>query len=158
MRRFWLTLALVLMAIPALPQAQRGRPVPVLAARGDLAAVRGKTARLLLRVTLPKGLHVQSNKPRDPNLIPTVLTVGPLKGFTIASVTYPKPVDFKQAGLPQPLAVYDNVFEIVVTLRVGAQATKGAVTLPAELRYQACNESICFAPAKATTAWSLKIT
>ena len=31
--------------------------------------------RAALRVVLPEGLHTQSNKPRDPLLIPTVLTI-----------------------------------------------------------------------------------
>src|SRR5437870_5093349 len=31
--------------------------------------------RLALRVTLPEGVHTQSNKPRDPSLIPTELNV-----------------------------------------------------------------------------------
>ena len=33
----------------------------------------GRTARAALEVALPEGLHVQSNKPRDPLLIPTAL-------------------------------------------------------------------------------------
>jgi hypothetical protein len=34
----------------------------------------GETIRLALLVKLPDGFHVQSNAPRDPTLIPTVLT------------------------------------------------------------------------------------
>ena len=35
----------------------------------------GYTVRLALKVSLPEGLHTQSDTPRDPNLIPTVLTI-----------------------------------------------------------------------------------
>src|SRR4051812_47822647 len=42
----------------------------------------GSETRLALQVTLPDGYHVQSDKPRDPNLIPTVLTVEVPQGVT----------------------------------------------------------------------------
>ena len=35
----------------------------------------GAKVRLALKVALPEGLHTQSDKPRDPTLIPTVLTI-----------------------------------------------------------------------------------
>ena len=50
-------------------------PQPRVAAAGDLTLRAGGTARLVLRVSLPPGLHVQSNAPKDANLIPTVLNV-----------------------------------------------------------------------------------
>jgi hypothetical protein len=43
-------------------------------------------------VRLPQGLHVQSNKPRDPDLIPTDLAVVPPKGATLVDVVYPEGV------------------------------------------------------------------
>jgi hypothetical protein len=99
---------------------------------------------------------VQSNKPRDPDLIPTVLTVEPPKGAKVA-VTYPKALDFAQAGAAQPLAVYPNVFDIVVQVTFAPGVTPGALTIPATLRYQACNESVCFPPARADARWSLMV-
>ena len=44
---------------------------------GADAAAAGEPARLALQVTLPEGFHVNANKPRDPSLIPIVLTVEP---------------------------------------------------------------------------------
>ena len=40
----------------------------------------GGQVRAALKVSLPEGLHTQSNKPRDPTLIPTVLTIDPHRG------------------------------------------------------------------------------
>ena len=59
----------------AVVRAQISRPratVVALAERTTTGA--GQTARLALKVSLPEGLHTQSNKPRDPLLIPTELT------------------------------------------------------------------------------------
>ena len=38
---------------------------------------------------LPDGFHVQSNKPRDPLLIPTELTVDAPAGVTVEEVVFP---------------------------------------------------------------------
>ncbi len=46
----------------------------------------GSTTRLALRVVLPVGLHTQSDKPRDPNLIPTSLRFDPTPGITVAEI------------------------------------------------------------------------
>ena len=57
-------------------QAQIRRPkadVTPLVERPGLHA--GDTARVALKISLPEGLHTQSNKPRDPLLIPTELTI-----------------------------------------------------------------------------------
>ena len=35
----------------------------------------GQPVRLAVRVSVPPGFHLQSNKPRDPLLIPTVLSI-----------------------------------------------------------------------------------
>jgi DsbC/DsbD-like thiol-disulfide interchange protein len=134
------------------------RPAPEVETTADLSGitVRGGIARLVLRVTLREGLHVQANQPRDPALIPTVLTVEPPVGTALLDVAYPAPVDFNQAGASQPLAVYPNVFDIVVRLKV-EPGLAAATPVTGTLRYQACNEVLCYAPANASATWMLTI-
>ena len=148
--------ALALSSVSGLAQARR--PTAQLAPVVESKVHRpGSTARLRLRVALPKGFHVQADKPRDPALVATVLTVTPPRGTTLVGVTYPKPVDLKQAGAPQPLAVFEEVFEIVVQLRLQPSVAAGKLTVPASLRYQACNDSICFIPTRAETSWIVEV-
>jgi hypothetical protein len=40
-----------------------------------------------------------ANKPRDPSLIPTELTIEPPAGVVVAEIVYPEPIDLKQAGV-----------------------------------------------------------
>ena len=135
------------------------RPVATLTPRVDTKAVRaGSTVVLAVRVALPEGVHVQSNKPRDPGLIATVLTVTPPAGLTLVGVRYPKDVELAQRGAPKPLLVYPNEFDITVELKVGAGVAAGKLTVPATLRYQACNETLCFIPTNAATAWTVAVT
>ena len=96
-------------------QAQIRRPkadVTPLVERPGLHA--GDTARVALRVSLPEGLHTQSNKPRDPLLIPTELTIDAPIGVTVKEVVFPPSTDLKQAGQDQPLAVFEQTFGIGV--------------------------------------------
>ena len=57
----------------------------------------------------------------------------------------------------QPLAVFGS--EFVIGLRVAAAAglTSGALELRGKLRYQACDEQVCFTPATADVAWTLRV-
>ena len=116
----------------------------------------GTEVRLALKVTLPDGLHVQSDKPRDPLLIATELAVDAPAGATVAEVVFPTPVDLKQTGADQPLAVFEQTFIVGVRLSIAPTAT-GELVVPARLRYQACNDKMCFAPASATTQWTLQV-
>ena len=75
-------------------------------------------ARAALEVRLPPQLHVQSNAPRDPALIPTELTFNPPAGIRVTELVFPKATDFQQAGLPQPLAVFEHEFAIGIQFAV----------------------------------------
>ncbi len=116
---------------------------------------RGSTVTLTAHVRLPQGLHVQSNKPRDPDLIPTEISLVLPTGVTLVDVTYPKPSDLTVPGFKQPLAVYPHEFDIVVRVKLGAQVPAGALSLPGTLRYQACNDTVCFPPSRTAISWSV---
>jgi thiol:disulfide interchange protein len=127
---------------------------PIVEADGARA---GTDVRVALQVALPDGFHVQSNKPRDPSLIPTELTIDAPAGVSVAEQVFPAPVDLKQIGSDQPLAVFERNFSIGVRLTVAASAVPGELKIPVRLRYQACNDTTCFAPTTATSEWTLKV-
>jgi hypothetical protein len=107
---------------------------------------------------MPSDVHVQAHRPDDPLLIPTELTIEAPEGVTVEAVTYPQPVEFRQAGRDTPLLVLGPRFDISARLVVGEASAEGLRSVPIVLRYQACNESVCFPPARATAAWTLRIT
>jgi cytochrome c biogenesis protein CcdA/DsbC/DsbD-like thiol-disulfide interchange protein len=138
--------------------AQVRAPKADVAPMAERPAVRaGESIRLALKVSLPEGLHTQSNKPRDPTLIPTVLTIDAHPGVTIDEVVFPPSTDLKQAGLDQPLAVFEREFAIGVQLALAADIPAGDFVIPAHLRYQACDSNLCYAPATADVQWTLRI-
>ena len=119
--------------------------------------VAGASTMLTLKVRLPNGYHVQSDKPREAFLIPTTLTAKPPAGIAVDRVVYPKATDLAQAGRKEPLAVFGGEFTIDVRLSIAAEAAPGEFVLPAQLRYQACDDKVCYAPARADVQWTLRV-
>jgi DsbC/DsbD-like thiol-disulfide interchange protein len=152
------SLALALALLGSGLTLAQGRPgatvTPLVEADGVHA---GSTVRLALQVALPDGLHVQSDKPRDAMLIPTFLTIEPPAGVKVAETVYPSPTDFVQAGQKDPLAVFEQRFVIGIKLTLDATIRAGELAVPARFRYQACDASTCFAPAREETRWTLNV-
>ncbi len=117
----------------------------------------GQTVTLLLGVELPENIHVQSDKPRDPFVIPTLLTFTLPKGVTVEEITYPKSTDFFLAGQEEPLAVFEHEFTIAVRLALDADVSPGEIVVPGSLLYQACDDRVCFAPATAAVEWHMHV-
>jgi thioredoxin:protein disulfide reductase len=151
-------LTAVALALAAATVAAQGRPratvTPFVESDGVHA---GASARVALTVTLPEGLHVQSDQPRDPNLIPTVLTIDAPAGVRVTSLVFPHPKDFKLEGQAEPLAVFDRDFVVGAELSLESGLPEGPLAIPARLRYQACDDKVCFQPRTETTEWTLRV-
>lgn len=150
--------AAVLVTAVAVLDAQQGRPKAQVTAVADQATAHaGSVVRVSLNVTLPADVHVQSDKPRDPALIPTVLTIAPPAGVTVTEIVYPKPIDLAQEGQKEPLAVFGSSFTITARLTLAKDVAVGDLIVPARLRYQACDARACYPPARAEAEIRLKI-
>jgi thiol:disulfide interchange protein DsbD len=117
----------------------------------------GASTKLTLNVKLPPEYHVQSDKPRDQFLIATALTVKAPSGLSVDRITYPKASDLAQAGRNEPLSVFGAEFSIEVGVTLGAGIPTGELAVPAQLRYQACDDKVCYAPARADLQWTVRV-
>jgi cytochrome c biogenesis protein CcdA/DsbC/DsbD-like thiol-disulfide interchange protein/thiol-disulfide isomerase/thioredoxin len=117
----------------------------------------GAVVRAALQIQLPERFHTNSNKPREPFLIPTVLTVQPPPGIAVTEIVYPAPSELRQQGADQPLSVFEREFAIGVQLTVARDAPAGEIVVPVTLRYQACDEKMCYAPTAVSTSWTLRV-
>lgn len=110
----------------------------------EITVKRGNAVSQDLKVTVLPGFHVNSDKPKDEFLIPLKLTWsdGPLEA---QSVTYPKAAEMKVG--PDMLSVLTGSFNIQTEFKASNKAVPGPANMNGKLRYQACNNEMCFRPA-----------
>ena len=118
----------------------------------------GATLRAVLQVKVAPGFHIQSDKPRDPSLIPLTLSIDAPAGISVGGLTFPPSKDFMLKGGDTPLAVFEGTFPIEAKLVVAKDHSAGEVTVPARLRYQACDETTCFRPTTIAAKWTFTVT
>jgi hypothetical protein len=108
---------------------------------------RGGAASVKIKVHVKPGFHCNTNTPSDDYLIPLRLTfVASPNGVESSGVTYPKGKDEKYSFSAKPLNVYSGEFEISASFKAAPDAKKGSTNIAGKLRYQACNDTMCFAP------------
>ena len=136
--------------VPSAALAQPGRITIALTTVAEAdAAHAGTTHRLAIDARLEPGYHVNSNEPLEDFLIPTVLTLDPPAGIALDGLAWPEPIMLEQAGADQPLAVFEEEFVIGAALALGPELAPGDYTVPGTLRYQACDERMCYIPTTA---------
>lgn len=115
------------------------------------------TVRAVVTVTLPKTFHMQSDAPRNPLLVATALTLQLPPGVELLETRYPPTIELKQEGVDEALAVFERDYRIGILLKLGSDLPVGPLTIPLSLRYQPCDESMCYPPTKITADWSLNV-
>ena len=125
MRALIATLALLLVS-PHIAVAQLRGIKAELTPLVESDAAAGLPVRAALQVRIPERFHVQSDAPRDPTLIPTVLTVDAPEGVTVGEVVFPAATEFNQIGQSQPLLVFEHEFTIGVRFDVSSTRTDRA--------------------------------
>jgi len=120
---------------------------------GSLEARTGEDVRGVAVAKIADGWHVNSNKPLDEFVIPTVLTLDPATA-TLTGAQYPahRLQSFAFTNGSQ-LAVYEGTIRIPFTARV----KPGAQNIKATLRYQACNDHLCLPPKTVTADIALTV-
>ena len=140
---FWISTALaVFFAVGATAQSPCAL---TLNPPSKLIVKRDQPAELKLHAQLPPGCHTNSDKPNEAYLIPLKLAWNP-GALEMVSITFPKPSLEKYDFSEQPLSVFSGAFEIATEFRRGPSAAPGPASLSGKLRYQACNEKMCYPP------------
>jgi len=147
MKNLFAWLALLALPISAVAQKKPGEAASIgkVQVQGD--AKPGGDVVANVQVKLEKAWHVQSNKPSEPNFIPTELKLAPTPGVKVTTIKYPEGKAEKVQGLEKPLSVYEGDFQISASLTLDAKA-RLPLTIPATLSYQACQGATCYPPKK----------
>ncbi|MEO8481724.1 MAG: cytochrome c biogenesis protein CcdA [Acidobacteriota bacterium] len=157
-RRILALLGLLALAFGRPVSAQTPGVLQTAEALVEQSSVRpGDSLRAALKVPIPDNLHVQSHTPRDPSLIGVRLTISPPPGVSVQELVYPPSTDYPLAGFAQPLSVYEKELLIGIQLVVDKGATPGKLTIPGELRYQACDDKLCYYPRTMKVQWDVMV-
>lgn len=110
----------------------------------DAAEVKaGEPEVVVLRFRVEDGFHINSHTPKDELLIPTAIRFNTGGVVKVVDETYPKGSTFRlPVGSGETLDVYQGEFRVSVKV----VAPKGPSTLAGVLKYQACDNAVCFPP------------
>jgi hypothetical protein len=100
---------------------------------------------LTVELTITPGFHVYG-APVPPGLVPLSVEVAPIDGLEVGPVTWPTPQRFQMPELGDQLWVHHGAVRGTLPLTFTAPPGGGDHVVGVTVRYQACDESTCFAP------------
>ena len=106
----------------------------------------GREFQVVATLQIAKGWHINANPASLPELTPTTLKLGSSLPLEELKVQYPKSREMQVAGRDQPIAVYAGEVRLVVTAKLGNQASSGQAEIKATVRFQPCDATRCLAP------------
>lgn len=111
-----------------------------------------RSSTVLLHFRILPNLHINSHKPREKYLIPTVLSIPESSGVRLTGATYPEGTDFTLPADPNDkLSVYTGEF----TIQARLEPVFGEHLVEAKLRYQACDQNACMPPKTITVPFDV---
>ncbi|SRR6266545_174118 len=115
-------------------------------------AAPGKKLSLVVDVTPKPKMHVYS--PGQEGYIAITLTLDANPAFTAAKAKYPAGEKLVMPALNETQLVYATPFRIAqdITLKAGIAER---VTVKGTLRYQACDDKVCYLPVNVPLAWTV---
>ena len=144
-----LWLAILLLGMTPLAQAE------AIAVRGYLSrdkVATGQVFRVAVVLDLPAPWHVNANPASSPESIPTTLTFEPNPHATVGPVMYPRGKVSSVPWADEPVALYSGPTIILADVTV-----TGPTTLVAVLKYQACDDKVCYAPKQVAVPLPIEI-
>jgi len=115
-------------------------------------AAQGMRRSLFVDVTPKPKMHVYSPEQKD--YIAIALTLAPNPAVKPQPAVYPKPEKFFFEPLQETQLVYSKPFRIVQEVALGKRPD-GPFTLKGTLRYQACDDKVCYLPKELTLTWTV---
>ncbi len=119
---------------------------------------RGRFGQGVVEMEIPAGFHVHSNRPLEKFLIATQLEIERSSGLRVGPVIYPRAVLRSLKFSKNRVAVYEGKVTMRFNLIVDAVFGSGSFELKGRLRYQSCNDEVCFPPQTREVKIPIRIT
>ena len=123
----------------------------------------GTRTSLIIEIAPKPKMHVYA--PQQDTYVPVSLTLKESRAFHAQRPVFPKPEKFFFVPLKETQLVYSKPFKIAVDITLAAAAAlrqagiKPATTLKIDgmLRYQACDDEICYLPESVPVSWAVRV-
>jgi thiol:disulfide interchange protein len=114
---------------------------------GSIGTVkRGGSVKGTITMTIPDGLHVNSNRPNNKYAIPTTLKITATDGARISRLVYPRGKNKKFGFSDEAINVYEGRIVFSFNLSVPKDFRKSTVPVRVAARFQACTDEVCYPP------------
>ncbi|MEK6334785.1 MAG: protein-disulfide reductase DsbD domain-containing protein [Acidobacteriota bacterium] len=117
----------------------------------------GGSAQGTVTLAISSGFHVNANPATFPYLIPTEITPGKIDGLKVGKPIYPPCAKKQFKFADEPLAVYEGEAQIRLPVSAEKNISKGTLSLPVDIRVQACDHEQCFPPVQLKTTISIEV-
>ena len=140
------TTAVVAFSFFAPPAARAQADVKVNGFYSTNKAQQGRAVEAAVVLDIPAGFHVNANKVSNKFSIPTTVKIEAPNGVRVSAVAFPRGKTQKLSFSDQPLALYDGRAVLRFNVTFPANFQTGVAELRAKVRYQACNNEVCYPP------------
>ena len=115
----------------------------------------GRTS-LFVDINPKPKMHVYSPEQKD--YIPVSIALDANPAFKAERAVFPKPEKMFFAPLKETQLVYSKPFRIVQNIVLKSQQSNvGEIRITGTLRYQACDDAICYLPKDVPVSWTVRL-
>jgi hypothetical protein len=135
-----------------------GTPHLTMATSASGASARpGSALKLFVDVIPDPKIHVYAPGAKD--YLPIALEITSAGGVTVGKLTYPKAQDLYFEPTKEHIPVFSAPFRLVQDVTIGRSVKPGtSLTLTGVLKYQACDDKVCYNPVTAPVSWTVPVT
>ena len=140
-----------------------GRHLRVVASASNGRVRSGQRISLVLDVQLGPRLHVYAPGVKS-DYIPIEWSIKESPALTVRAVTYPRSKVLRLKAIKEKVPVYQNALRLVRDVTVARDAalrplldTEEKLTIEGALKYQACDDKLCYPPETVPVRWSLQV-
>jgi DsbC/DsbD-like thiol-disulfide interchange protein len=109
-------------------------------------ARRGGTVAGFITLNIPNGYHVNSNRPKSENLLPTTVEIKANGGARALISQYPQGKDKTFAFSENPLNIYEGRVVFRFKLKVPRNYRASTLRIRIAVNFQPCTDEVCYQP------------
>lgn len=116
----------------------------------------GELVSVNLLISVNSGWHMNSSRPNDEFLIPSVITAKS-NIAKLVNVKYPKAKEIKLSFSEELVSVYEGNETAILTFKANKDASVGKSKTIITLEYQACNDNSCLPPNETKSEFEIEV-